>query len=434
MSATKVNVGNNKKDCDVHLCPGQNLYSGINYFTDEFSKADSLEEDLFNLASGIYATDLAVHRQDREHYIRTIDLNVEVVNLHAFARIKSLLESALFTVSRDNWNINFVQKKGAAVTNFDWQNNEGAVLLFSGGIDSMCAAAQFVSEKRNLVLVSHNSHGNHVIDSCQRNVHAALEKHFTQTIKHIHIKVYGRKHGSYKFPEPGDRENTQRTRSFLFLTLAALVTRRSGFNKVLYMAENGQFAIHLPLNQARVGPFSTHTADPQFVSDAQEIFRTLLSNPAFEIQNPFLYKTKAEVFAVLPAALQKEVHHSASCWKISHVPRNQHCGFCIPCISRRIAIEFNGINVNEYHFDIFKADLNTLRDDDDKKRNLIDYLEFVSKFKFVTRANQNDLLNEFPELYNTAFNKDKALNLYERVSAQSFSVFKKYPQVLKIIG
>lgn len=432
MSAIKVNVGNNKNGCDIHLCPGQNLYSGIDYFSKEFGDANSLEKDLFNLASGIFATDLVVHRQDREHYIRTIEVNVEVVNLHAFERIKSLLESALLTVSRDNWKINFVQQKGTAVTDFVWQNNEGAVLLFSGGIDSMCAAAQFIQENKNLVLVSHNSHGNQVIDTCQRNVHDALQKHFKQTIKHIHIKVYGRKHGSYDFPE--ERENTQRTRSFLFLTLAALVTRRSGFNKVLYMAENGQFAIHLPLNQARVGPFSTHTADPQFVSDAQEIFRTLLSNLIFEIQNPFLYKTKAEVFAVLPIALQKEVRHSASCWKISHVPGNQHCGFCIPCISRRIAIEFNGITINEYQHDIFNIDMNSLSDDDDKKRNLIDYLEFVSKFKKVTRANENDLLNEFPELYNPAFDKVKALELYERVSHQSFTVFKNYPLVSKIIG
>lgn len=434
MSAIIVNVGNNKKACDVHLCPGQNLYSGINYFTEEFGVANSLEEDLINLASGIYATDLAVQRQEREHFIRTIDLNVEVVNLHAFERIKNLLEFALYTVSRDNWNINFVQKKGTAVTDFNWGKNKGAVLLFSGGMDSMCAAAQFVSEKKDLILVSHNSHGNHVIDTCQKNVHAALEKHFKQSIKHIHIKVYGRNQGSYKFPETGDRENTQRTRSFLFLSLAALVTRRSGFNKILFMAENGQFAIHLPLNQARVGPFSTHTADPQFVSAVQDIFKTLLSNSSFEIQNPFLYKTKAEIFAELPSALQSEVRHSASCWKISHVPGNQHCGFCIPCISRRIAIEYNGMTVNEYQHDIFNTDLNTFSNDDDKKRNLIDYLEFVSKFKKVTKSNENDLLNEFPELFNEAFDKDLALKLYERVSAQSFSVFKKYPEILKITG
>jgi hypothetical protein len=189
MSTIKINVGNNKKGCDLNLCPGKNLYSGIDYFTKEFGSADSLEEDLFNLASGIYATDLAVQREEREHYIRTIEINVEVVNLHAFERIKKMLESALYTVSRDNWNINFIQKKGAAVTEFQWKNIEGAVLLFSGGIDSMSAAAQFVSEKKNLVLVSHNSHGNVVIDNCQRNVHDALEKYFKQAITHIHKKV-----------------------------------------------------------------------------------------------------------------------------------------------------------------------------------------------------------------------------------------------------
>ena len=432
MTAMNVNIGKEGTGYDIHLCPGQNLYTGIDKFTEEFGKANSLEEDLFNLASGIYATDLAILRQEREHYIRSINLNVEVVNLHAFERVKDLLERALLTVSRDNWNITFLQKHGTPCGDFDWQIEEGAVLLFSGGIDSMCAAADFVGQNRNLVLVSHNSHGNTVIDNCQKSVHDSLEKHFHKTIKHIHIKVYGRKKGTYVFPE--DRENTQRTRSFLFLTLAALVTRRSNVNKVLYMAENGQFAIHLPLNQARVGPFSTHTADPQFVQYAQDIFRILLSNPSFEIFNPFLYKTKAEVFAVLPVPLQKQAYHSASCWKISHVPGNKHCGFCVPCISRRIAIEYNNMTFNEYDFDIFTADMNKLTDDDDKKRNLIDYLEFVSKFKKVTKANRNDILNEFPELYNTAFDTDEALKLYERVSFQSFEVFKKYPQVLKIIG
>jgi len=432
MTATKINVGSSKKGCDIHLYPGQNLFTGIKYFNDEFKSYSSLEEDLFNLASGIYGADLAVQRQEREHYIRSMDLNVEVVNLHAFERIKALLENALLTVSRDNWNINFIQKKGDPVSDFNWQDKEGSVLLFSGGIDSMAAAADFVNQKKNLVLVSHNSHGNTVVDDCQRNVHSSLENHFKQTIKHIHIKVYGRKQGAYDFPE--ERENTQRTRSFLFLTLAALITRRSGFNKVLYMAENGQFAIHLPLNQARIGPFSTHTADPHFVKDTQEIFRTLLSNPQFEIVNPFLYKTKAEVFAVLPKPLQKLAHRSASCWKISHVPGNKHCGFCIPCISRRIAIEYNKESFSEYYHDIFNTDLNTLKDDDDKKRNLIDYLEFISKFKKVTKANKIDLLNEFPELYNSAFNTDSALDLYQRVAAQSFEVFKKYPHVQKIIG
>ena len=39
----------------------------------------------------------------------------------------------------------------------------------------MCAAAEFVKRSNHWFLVSHNSHGNVVVDSCQNNVHDALE-------------------------------------------------------------------------------------------------------------------------------------------------------------------------------------------------------------------------------------------------------------------
>lgn len=432
MSKTTVMVGGeNVAGCDIHLLPGQNLYTGINKFAGEFGATDSLEEDLFNLASGIYGSDLAVKREEREHYIRTIDLSVEVVNLHLFERVRSDIERALFVVSKDNWKIKFVQKEGVPLTSVKWQKREGAVLLFSGGIDSMCAASEFVKEGKDLVLVSHNSHMNHVIDSCQNNIHDAIEKHYKTKIRHVHIKVYGRNQGGYDFPKDDLRENTQRTRSFLFLTLAALVTRRCDFNKILFMAENGQFAIHLPLNNSRVGPFSTHTADPEFVSRVQKIFQTLLGNPDFEIHNPFLYKTKAEVFALLPDKLKKEARSSASCWMIQRL--NKHCGYCVPCISRRIALEYNGISFKEYETDLFRTDTIKLEDTNDRRRNLNDYLEFIAKFKDITDATKYELREDFPELWNTAFDFDGAVGLYQRVATQSLEVFKKYPHVLKLI-
>ncbi|WP_205513030.1 7-cyano-7-deazaguanine synthase [Longitalea arenae] len=433
MKRIKVSIGVNNRNSDVHLVPGKNLYTGIQKYVDEFGEANSMEEDLINLAAGIFGCDLAVKRDDREHYIRSIELCVEVVNLHAFERVKAVIENALYVVSKDNWTVFFFQKPGIPVADFNCLDKEGAVLLFSGGIDSMCAASEFIKEKKSLVLVSHNSHANHVVEKCQENVHSALESYYKTTIKHVNIKVYGRNQARYPFPKDDLRENTQRTRSFLFLTLAALVTRKSGFKKVLFMAENGQFAIHLPLNSARVGPFSTHTADPEFVKLIQQIFRTLFNNSSFEIINPFLYKTKAEVFAVLPEKLRKDAELSASCWMISRIPENKHCGYCIPCLTRRIAMEYNNIFIKEYHVDVFKTDVTKLADTDDRKRNLVDYLEFVTKFNNVTNANKHELLSEFPELYNPSFDMEAAVNLYKRVAKQSFEVFKKYPKVLKLL-
>jgi 7-cyano-7-deazaguanine synthase in queuosine biosynthesis len=430
---TKIKVGKQNKGYNLVLCPGENLYSGINKFTEEFGEANSLEEDVINLSSGIFASDLAVKRNDREHYVRSIEVTVEVVNLHLFERVKKEIERALYIVSKDNWTLKFIQKKGTQVLDFVWQDKEGATLLFSGGIDSMCAASEFLKNNKELVLLSHNSHANHAVDNSQNNIHKALEKFYNKAVRHVHIKVYGRNKKDYTFPTDDLRENTQRTRSFLFLSLAALVTRRSGFNKILYMAENGQFAIHLPLNSARVGPFSTHTADPEFVFMVESIFKVLLNNNGFEIKNPFLYLTKAEVFSLLPDELRKASKDSASCWMISRIPENKHCGYCIPCISRRISLEFNNNAFKEYQTDIFKTDINKLPDTDDKKRNLIDYLEFISKFKNITDANKHELLFEFPELYNRSFDFDKAVDLYKRVSSQSYEVLSAYPKMKKLL-
>src|SRR6476661_8454466 len=97
----KVYVGKNEKikGYDLVLVPGQNLYTGLNSFLSHFTEITTLEVDLLNLASGIYATDLAVKRNELENYIRTIHLAIEVVNIHAFERIKTLLIDALYTLS-----------------------------------------------------------------------------------------------------------------------------------------------------------------------------------------------------------------------------------------------------------------------------------------------------------------------------------------------
>jgi 7-cyano-7-deazaguanine synthase in queuosine biosynthesis len=432
MAVNKVFVTEKTISNGIHLFPGQNLYNGSKPLENEFGELNSLEIDLLNVASGIFAADLAIQRDDREFYIRDIEITIDVVNLSSFEQIKDLLENALLTVSKDNWTINFAQKEGIPVSNFEWSNKEGAALLFSGGLDSMCAASDFVKENKNIVLVSHNSHGNKVVDDSQNNVHALLEEYYSKKIKHVHVKVYGRNQGDFDFPT--ERENTQRTRSFLFLCLAALVSRRSNFNKVLYMAENGQFAIHLPLNQSRIGPFSTHTADPQFAQITKELLKVLLRNPEFDIINPYLYKTKAEVFACLPEELRKKSDVSASCWMISRIPENKHCGYCVPCITRRIALEYNNIQFDEYANDIFNSDLNSLSDTDDKRRNIVDYLEFISKFNELDEAKKAELLFEFPELYNTAFDTEDAILMYGRVSEQSLAVFQKYPNIIKLLG
>ncbi|MFH1648441.1 MAG: 7-cyano-7-deazaguanine synthase [Patescibacteria group bacterium] len=422
-------VGNTNVTATCRLVPDENLYTGAKSLADSFGSLNSLEEDMLNLAAGIYGADLAIKRKEREQFIRTIDFNVEIVNFHALERVKDKLKYALQILSKDNWRINFIPKKGNATSSLIWGEKKGVAVLFSGGLDSMCAVSELIRKKNEIVLVSHVTHGNREVDDSQKKVHRLIETHYRTKIEHIQVKVYGRNKGDYSFPD--EREITQRTRSFLYLTLGALVARRCGFNKVLFMAENGQFAIHLPLNHARVGPFSTHTADPEFLEIAEEIFRTVLGNSSFEIVNPFLYKTKAEVVSLLPSTLRKKCDASITCWMFSR--KKRHCGECIPCISRRIALEYNGIKFNEYYTDLFSTDIDALSDEDNGKRNIIDYLEFISKFRNVAPATIQDILFEFPELINSSIDQEKALKLYQRLAEQSFKVFSIYPQIMKVV-
>lgn len=426
---THIHTGAESSAADIILVPGQNLYTGASVFNDYFGGIDSMEEDILNVAAGIYGADLCVPRMEREQHIRNIEISIEVVNKSSWESIKNKLIHALIILSKDNWKINFIAKQGIPINNYGWNSSEGAVLLFSGGIDSMCAASEFLKEGRPVTLVSHNTQGNGVVDACQKNVHKSLEEFYDAKLEHLHMKVFGRNKSPYKFPE--ERENSQRTRSFLFLSLAVVVMKRKKFSRILFMAENGQFAIHLPLNQARVGPFSTHTADPEFLQVAKDIFAGLLDNKMFSIENPFLYKTKAEVFALLPPALMKAAIRSGSCWKISRTIK--HCGDCVPCISRRISIEYNGLQFDEYVKDLFNSDVGNLDETNTGKRNLVDYLEFISRFKTLTPATKNDLVFEFPELFNKAIDQDAALQLYHRMALQSYAVLDKYPFIKKLL-
>jgi 7-cyano-7-deazaguanine synthase in queuosine biosynthesis len=417
----------------LNLSVGENIFIPVKRLTEKWSDLSSLELDLLGFAAVVYAADLAVKRSEREEFVRSIRLDVAVVNLAAFNAVRQKLQRTLRVLSCDNWVLNFTAATGAPEANRKWPKATGTTLLFSGGLDSFAAACELLRKGEETYLVSHVTHNRPVANS-QAELVDEIDKHFKTKTDHVQLMVSSRQHKDWSFPQDADREETQRTRSFLFVVLAAIAARLNGSRRLLVMAENGQFAVHLPLTAARVGAFSTHTAHPEFLASMQELLREMLLCPDLTLDNPFVHKTKAEVVELIPAKLRPSIEKSISCWMTSRLVGKTHCGECVPCISRRLALETNGVSLDEYKRDIFRENVGVLAPDDNGKRNLIDLLEFIAHFdgpRSIT--DENELSFAFPELFNRFVDRTKAIAMYRRFAKSATGVLKSYPEVRRLL-
>lgn len=418
-----------KAVADLVLCPEYNIQTGLNEFKRTYQDVTSLESDLLRLAAAVYCADLAVKRGEREQFLRDFEVSIPVANYHAMERFREDLEVVLHTLSNDNWTIRFLRLEEAPEENRQWPENEGNVLLFSGGLDSLAGAYSIlVSELTPLALVSHVT-SNAATRKSQEDLFGWLASKFPGRVTRDFFYVSGRNKPDLPFPD--DREDTQRTRSFMFITLASLVARRKGLSKVIFIAENGPMAIHLPLTQARVSAFSTKTAHPDFLSEMQLWVSSVLDFP-IEIHNPFLYMTKAEVIRPICDQAPECLELSGSCWKTARVGGGvKHCGECVPCLIRRIAVEYNGLKLDEYAIDLLAKDIGQLPSDNTGKRNLIDLAEFVQHF--VREDLRRQIAENYPELMSGSFDAERAFEMYCRFAEETLEVLSRYPGVVGIL-
>jgi 7-cyano-7-deazaguanine synthase in queuosine biosynthesis len=425
---TEVTIGKPYPKRDLVLVPGKNLIIGEKEFCAFFGAPSSLENDLLTLSSAVMACDIALKRGERENISRTFELRIPIVNVHLFLPLQKELEDLLYLLSYDNWTIDFQRKAGKPEPSSRWKGNNGKTLLFSGGLDSLSCAVDELSSGSNLVLVSHFTH-NRITKLSQETLWELVTKKVGKADRFAFM-ISGRKTADLDFPSDELREESQRTRSFLFLSLSALVARRTGNHRVLYIAENGQMAIHLPLTTARLGAFSTHTAHPEVVAKTQNILGQLLEFP-FVIENPYLYKTKGEVIANTVKKLGKRVSSSVSCWRGSRVQGgNNHCGVCVPCLIRRIALEVNSLPLKEYEDDLFRKNIAKLPEEDIGKRNLVELLEFI---RYFDRCNDAELEMNFPDLLNPLVDRVQAIAMYRRFAKEANKVLSIYPSVKALL-
>lgn len=414
---------------DVVLDAEKNLQTGESRFDKEFGEITSLERDLLLIAAVVYATDRAVERAEREDAPRDLQVSIPVVNIGVLQPEIPHIEQILRKLSSDSWRLKLRQIDGVVEKPFVSKTTSGKTLLFSGGLDSLSAAIDLGTQGEHLQLVSHRTH-NQPTAAAQDQLVALMSSKLGLSFPYRHFMVTAYS----KPPSPQltfDLESSQRTRSFLFLTLASLCARRVGHEKIVVIAENGQMAIHLPISEGRIGPYSTRTAHPDILRMMEELFSSVLGM-ALTIVNPFVNKTKAEVVSHVVQRLPDAIPISSSCWKNARLSSGStHCGFCIPCILRRISIETHRPDETAYARDLFSENLSTLSSNDDGRRNLMDFGLFV---QMVLNTPAHEQIMVWPELISPSIVIADTMAMYKRAAAEAQAIFKKYPGLGQLLS
>lgn len=258
--------------------------------------------------------------------------------------------------------------------------------MFSGGLDSLGGAIEeTVNQRRNIVLVTHKSTPK--LNTRLRALDDALATKADEN-RPFHIGVRINKNKTL------NREYTQRSRSFLYASLGATISEMLGLSNIRFY-ENGVISLNLPVCAQVVGGRATRTTHPRVLRGFQQLF-SLVAERTFEVDNPFIWKTKGEVVDLIArSGCADMIGLSTSCthtWEMSK--EHSHCGKCSQCIDRRFAVLAAKQEVHDPEGAYSVAMLTENRDKDEDKTMLATYIEAANR---ISEMDFHEFMVEFGE-------------------------------------
>jgi 7-cyano-7-deazaguanine synthase in queuosine biosynthesis len=359
--ALGLRLGRGRRDVRLHLA---HLQQGL------CATLPAVAADLVELAAYVYAADQAVTRGGRQEFeygekfrrhFRYV-LPVRCVDLWQRPDVAAALTGVLGFLTDDDYTFAFVPHPNPVpLGNYLYHSDLAMgpagtveeVMLFSGGLDSLAGAVQeVIQSQRTVALVSHRS--NNKTYARQSDLAAAVARQLIDPRKrplHVAVEVSKGKRLGKCF--------LQRARSFLFAAVAAVVGRAFGLARVRFY-ENGVTSLNLPLSAQTLGGRASRTTHPQTLAGFRRLF-SLLFEQDFAVENPFQWKTKAEVLDRLKAAGQAALAAaSSSCVQTWHrTLQHPHCGRCSQCVDRRISALAAGYTDQEDPPDGYTSDVLT---------------------------------------------------------------------------
>jgi len=366
--------------------PGHLLRIGLPQFVRDVCHLPPRILDLLELASYVFAADRYISRglKDALEYhtwARHIDFRMRVRD-HDFwtqpAVTKSLSDALMFMTGDAEYTFHFEAGHSTPATSLfdrpgfsiDIDNVQVAVTLFSGGLDSLCGAIDLLSSgDQKVVLVSHQSQAGTV--RTQRALVEALQSKYRDRVLHYSFTCTLRGVRA--------REETQRTRSFLYTSIAyAIASAYSQHSFSVY--ENGVTSINLPRREDLANARASRTTHPQSMAKMTSLL-SLIDEREFTIHLPYMFKTKAEILQRLQSCSPDLISSTVSCSRRFDVEGHAtHCGRCLQCIDRRIAAYAIGAEAQDhrglYTYDIITEPI----DDPEARTTALDYVRQAISF------------------------------------------------------
>ena len=318
--------------------------------------------DLLEIASYIFATDRYISRGPKDAveyhaWARHIDFHIGVRDIDFWSRAavtKALSDGLTFMSGDAEYTFNFEPGHSTPPTSLfdqagfsvDLGDAEMVVTLFSGGLDSLCGALDLLNSKdHKVVLVSHQSQPGTV--RTQRALVDALKAKYPGRVYH------------YSFPctlrGVRAREETQRTRSFLYASIAYAIASAYGQDG-FYVCENGVTSINLRRREDLANARASRTTHPQAMGKLAALL-SLIGERDFTICQPYMFNTKADIVEKVQGYAPELISSSVSCTRTFDAEGEAtHCGRCLQCIDRRVAVYSVGAEERD-HRGLYTCDI-----------------------------------------------------------------------------
>jgi 7-cyano-7-deazaguanine synthase in queuosine biosynthesis len=316
--------------------PGYPIHHNLRQIPDPAGLTGQAVQAFLLAALGVWAADKLQPRQAAaDAWTREFSLHLPLSP--GWLPLAPRLGRLLNFLTGDDWTLKVREAPLDLGLRGEWPHpwHPDGVMLFSGGLDSLVGALDFLEAGQRLLLVSHYDFGQ--LASIQQSLAAALTRHYgPERVHHLGVRV--------QFPQAP--ELSLRSRSLLYLALGLSAAASFGDATPLIIPENGWISLNPPLTWNRLGSCSTRTTHPYFLEQLTGLWREAgLITP---LVNPYEDLTKGEMVrrGRHRELLGRLVGGSVSCAR-PVVSRWQgrpagSCGYCYPCLMRRAALHSVG--------------------------------------------------------------------------------------------